>query len=120
MTSPQPGRRGVAVAAAAVLGIGIVPATASAAPAPGADPAAAVRAHRPDDRRANFDARVPDARTLAALRTKKKPAGVAQLDQSLGLQGIVDIDPVTGTARRVARLDGFLTAASDRPATEIA
>jgi hypothetical protein len=31
------------------------------------------------------------------------------LRSSLGLQGVVDLDPVTGTPRVVARLDGFLT-----------
>lgn len=40
------------------------------------------------------------------------------LRSSLGLQGIVDLDPVTGTPRLVARLDGFLTEprAGDAPA----
>jgi hypothetical protein len=34
------------------------------------------------------------------------------LRASLGLHGVVDLDPVTGTPRVVARLDGFLTAPS--------
>ncbi|GLY99477.1 M36 family metallopeptidase [Actinoplanes sp. NBRC 103695] len=119
MTSVPPfRRRSVAIAAASVLGIGIVPASASAAPAPG--PADAVRKHQRDDRLANFDGRTPDARTLTALRTKQRSAGVTKLDKGLGAQGLVDIDPATGTARRVARIDGFLTAASDKPAKEIA
>ncbi|GLY99646.1 hypothetical protein [Actinoplanes sp. NBRC 103695] len=111
-------RRPVAAVAAAVLCIGIVPASASAAPSPG--PADAVRQHQRDERRANFDGRVPDARTLTALRTKQRSAGVTKLDKGLGAQGLVDIDPATGTARRVARVDGFLTTASDKPAKEIA
>ncbi|MFG1610650.1 hypothetical protein ACGFIO_42020, partial [Actinoplanes sp. NPDC049265] len=94
-------RRSVAVAAAAVLGIGAVPASANAAPAP--DPGAVAARHK-QDRRANFDGRTPDARTLTALKTARKPAEVVKLHESLGVQGIVDIDPVTGTARRVARL----------------
>ncbi|GGK81418.1 M36 family metallopeptidase [Mangrovihabitans endophyticus] len=116
MTS-VPTRRSVAAIAAAVLGVGAVPASASAAPDPGPD---TVRARHHDDRRANFDARTPDARTLATLRTARRPADVTKLRSGLGTQGLVDIDPVTGTARRVARLDGFLTAPSSRPATKIA
>ena len=34
------------------------------------------------------------------------------LRTSLGLQGVVDVDPLTGTPRVVARLDGFLTGPS--------
>jgi len=34
---------------------------------------------------------------------------VESLRSSLGLQGVVDLDPLTGTPRVVARLDGFLT-----------
>ena len=102
--------------AATVLGIGAVPASASAAPDPVPGAAAA---HHDQKRRANFDARTPDARTLTALRTAKKPAAVTKLHEGLGTQGLVDIDPATGTARRVARLDGFLTAASGKPAKDI-
>ncbi|MFG1610356.1 hypothetical protein ACGFIO_40540, partial [Actinoplanes sp. NPDC049265] len=105
----------MAVAAAAVLGIGAVPAPASASPDPGA-----VREHQGPNRRANFDARTPDAQTLTASRTKRQPAEVVKLHESLGVQGIVDIDPVTGTARRVARLDGFLTGESGKPARDVA
>ncbi|MEZ5098734.1 MAG: M36 family metallopeptidase [Thermoleophilia bacterium] len=47
-------------------------------------------------------------------------AAVSRLDASLGAQGVVQLDPLTGTPRVVARLDGFLTGPSDRPATEIA
>ncbi|HXV32663.1 MAG TPA: M36 family metallopeptidase [Gaiellaceae bacterium] len=35
------------------------------------------------------------------------------LRASLGAQGVVDVDPLTGTPRVVARLDGFLTAPAD-------
>ncbi|GAA0573607.1 hypothetical protein GCM10010172_67770 [Paractinoplanes ferrugineus] len=103
------------MAAAATLGIGAVPVPAPAAPRPG--PATSDRHH--EHRRAGFDARTPDARTLLRLRSAPRPAGVVKLHDELGVQGVVDLDPQTGTARRVARLDGFLTAASRKPAKEI-
>ena len=56
------------------------------------------------------------AATLAA----KPKAGVTSLRQQLGTQGVVSIDPLTGTARNVAKLDGFLTAPSKASATSIA
>ena len=43
----------------------------------------------------------------AAGTLRSEPADA--LRASLGLQGVVDVDPVTGTPRVVARLDGFLT-----------
>jgi extracellular elastinolytic metalloproteinase len=56
------------------------------------------------------------AATLAA----SPKAGVQNLRKELGLQGIISIDPLTSTARAVARLDGFLTGPSARPASTIA
>jgi extracellular elastinolytic metalloproteinase len=43
-----------------------------------------------------------------------------KLRSSLGRQAIVDIDGLTGTPRQVARLDGFLTAPSGKPARAVA
>ncbi|HEV8564262.1 MAG TPA: M36 family metallopeptidase [Actinomycetota bacterium] len=45
-----------------------------------------------------------DARLMS-----KAPAALRKLRDRLGVQGIVDLDPVTGTPRIVAKLDGFLT-----------
>ena len=42
------------------------------------------------------------------------------LRSSLGTQGIVDIDPLTGTPRQIARLDGFLTGPSGKAASAVA
>ncbi|HEX6682285.1 MAG TPA: M36 family metallopeptidase [Candidatus Limnocylindrales bacterium] len=56
------------------------------------------------------------AATLAA----SPKAGVRQLRQELGNQGIVTIDPLTSTARAVGRLDGFLTGPSRKSPAEIA
>jgi hypothetical protein len=45
-----------------------------------------------------------DARLMSAA-----PAALRKLQDRLGVQGIVDLDPVTGTPRMVAKLDGFLS-----------
>ncbi len=49
-----------------------------------------------------------------------RPAVIRKLREKLGVQGIVDIDNATGTPRRVARTDGFLTAASRRKPVAVA
>ena len=56
----------------------------------------------------------------AARQSASPKAGVRQLRKELGNQAVIDIDPLTGTARTVGRLDGFLTAASRKPAPFIA
>jgi len=48
----------------------------------------------------------------SAINTARPAAGVKALRQQLGRQGIVSIDPLTGTARVVQRLDGFLSGPS--------
>ncbi len=42
------------------------------------------------------------------------------LARRLGMQGVVQSDPMTGTLRMVGRLDGFLTTRSARPARAVA
>ncbi|WP_256796406.1 M36 family metallopeptidase [Terrabacter sp. Ter38] len=69
----------------------------------------------------NYDARTAGAtRTTLAQRAAglaAKPApGVRALRGQLGIQGIVELDPLTGTPRRVARTDGFLTGPSRKAA----
>jgi extracellular elastinolytic metalloproteinase len=59
-----------------------------------------------------------DARRVAAPRTLAVAADA--LRPSLGAQGVVSIDPLTGTPRSVARLDGLLTGPSSRPAATVA
>ena len=56
----------------------------------------------------------------SAMNTARPAAGVKALRQQLGRQGIVSIDPLTGTARVVQRLDGFLTGPSSAPPRTIA
>ena len=55
----------------------------------------------------------------AAESSASPKSGVAELRQELGNQAIVSIDPLTGTARSVSRLDGFLTPPDPRPAPTI-
>ena len=57
-----------------------------------------------------------DLRAKEALRPEPLPPAVgaarAELRRSLGRQGILELDPVTGTVRFAGRRDGFLTAPS--------
>ena len=48
----------------------------------------------------------------SAAAGERASAPAESLRSSLGLQGVVDVDPLTGTPRVVARLDGFLTGPS--------
>ncbi|GIG61727.1 hypothetical protein Lfu02_60990 [Longispora fulva] len=89
------------VAVLAVLGAWLQPTAAQADPP--TPPGAASRGERPPDY---------DARTGAGPANLARAAGNTQvraLRDALGTQGIVDIDPLTGTPRLVAKLDGFLT-----------
>jgi len=66
---------------------------------------------------AGYDART--AGTAVAVGPRIVRARVS-LARSLGTLGVLQSDPVTGTLRSVARLDGFLTDASAAPATSVA
>jgi len=57
------------------------------------------------------------AATAATSGSGREPAEA--LRSSLGLQGVVDVDPLTGTPRVVARLDGFLTEPSGGDAVDL-
>ncbi|WP_236718071.1 M36 family metallopeptidase [Actinoplanes sp. TFC3] len=113
-----PARQSAAFAMVAALGVALTPQVATAAPT--SDPTLP-GARQQASRMPFFDARRD---STAAGRTTRglAPASeaVSQLQESLGVQGIVDIDPATRTARRVARLDGFLTGPSRKPAKTIA
>jgi len=124
LTNRRPsGWRFLAFAAAAGLVVAMIPAVASSA----ARQAKPERA-RPGDEQARtafYDSR-QDAASRAALseRAAKQGAnpakGVRTLRDRLGVQGIVSIDPLTGTARAVQRLDGFLTGPSGLVARTVA
>ena len=59
--------------------------------------------------------------SLSAATAAGTPAAAPDesLRASLGLQGVVDLDPLTGTPRVVARLDGFLTEPAGGNAVDI-
>jgi len=112
-------RRALGIAAGASLCLALLPGAGAAAAKPTATPRA-VKEHV-----ANYDARKdgPARSVLAArsaLAAAKPKAGVKNLRDELGLQGIVDMDALTGTARRVTKVDGFLTGPSRAPAKKIA
>ncbi|HKG52383.1 MAG TPA: M4 family metallopeptidase, partial [Actinomycetales bacterium] len=48
----------------------------------------------------------------AARTVAEPPSAVVSLKRTLGTQGLVSIDPLTGSPRQVARVDGFLTGRS--------
>jgi extracellular elastinolytic metalloproteinase len=77
-------------------------------------------------RRADYDSReniaaAQPAASLSRAKVAEPTAGaVRKLHDQLGVQGIVDIDAATGTPRRIARLDGFLTGPSKKAPAKIA
>ena len=129
LSVPSVTRRVGAAAAGAVLLAGLLPAQAHAQ-APTQKPTAAKKANgATPQRRADYDSRTTLAAAAAAQPTASlrramvaEPSGTAvrKLQDQLGVQGIVDIDQGTGTPRRVARLDGFLTAPSRQKPVAVA
>jgi hypothetical protein len=108
--------------AAVVLCVGLLPAMGQAAPSAAPEPSAPAAKGKGEDP-GNFDARRDkNARNALAARratlAARQPASAKAYRDKLGIQGIVDIDPLTATPRRVAKLDGFLTGPSRKaPAT---
>ncbi|MEV5952947.1 M36 family metallopeptidase [Streptomyces sp. NPDC051987] len=51
-------------------------------------------------------------RDATLMKAEQRP-GVRELRKQLGTQGVLELDPATGTARQVAKLDGYLTPPSD-------
>jgi hypothetical protein len=117
------GWRLLAFAAAAGVVVAMVPGAASSA----AGQAKPDRSKTGDEqsRTAFYDSRQdPASRQALSERAAKQGAdparGVKALRDQLGIQGIVSIDPLTGTARTVQRLDGFLTGPSSLAARTVA
>ncbi|MDY7086659.1 MAG: M36 family metallopeptidase [Actinomycetota bacterium] len=126
LSVPSATRRVGAAAAGIVLLAALLPAQAQAAPLPGAVTGAT---DSKQQRRADYDSRQnlvarAEAQPTATLSRAVVPAptgnAVKTLRDSLGIQGIVDIDKATGTPRRVAKLDGFLTGPSRKKPAKIA
>ena len=118
-------RRFLVLGVAPVLAL--TAASFSANPAEAKDPGAPNPTNRPglSDKASYYDVRNDPAnakalRTKAAQQSAKPKFGVAALRKELGTQGIVSIDPLTGTARSVSRLNGFLTGPSNRAAADVA
>jgi hypothetical protein len=106
-----------------VLCLGLLPAagTAAAAGSKGASAGSTIKGEKPG----NFDSRTDGAaRKVLAARSASMAAnpraGVRQLRQQLGQFGLIDLDPVTATPRRVSRVDGFLTGPSRQSASKVA
>ena len=75
------------------------------------------------ERKGNFDARTPSARAnynRAAKVVGKETAASEKFRDSLGSQGVVDVDANTGTPSQVTKLNGFLTGPSAKKAQDIA
>jgi extracellular elastinolytic metalloproteinase len=118
----QPGGETTTSATASAVASGPTPGSAGPAGPAATPPAAAgspstgdglVDGRRPAD---------PAAQARAQQRSaelKARPP-VRRLVHSLGPQAIVDIDPLTGTPRQVARLNGLLTARTTMSASTVA
>jgi extracellular elastinolytic metalloproteinase len=71
--------------------------------------------------RANYDVRSSKAVVDRAAELAAHPsAAVAAFERSLGTQGLVTLDGLTGTPRMVGRLDGYLTGPSSASAAQVA
>ena len=130
---PRLHRSAAAVTGAATLTLAALMApplavAASGSPAPathGKDASSNTKAASDQVHREHFDSRrdgkAGEALTQKAARNAAKPrAQVASLKKSLGTQGLVTIDPLTGSPRQIARADGFLTGPSKARARDIA
>jgi len=119
----------VSVSASALVVAGLTPTvTAYASPQPRSPAISSLTTPKSSSRvgpAGSFDAREGQSRQArnlianAALRATARPA-VRALSASLGNQAVIDMDGTTGTPRIVAKLNGFLTAPSRRPAAAIA
>ncbi|MFI5729765.1 M36 family metallopeptidase [Kribbella sp. NPDC051587] len=121
-------RRGLlavtAVSAATVLAVTAAGgATAAPSAGPGEGKAASAEKNLSKERKGNYDARTPNAKTTynrAAKVAGKESAASEKFRNSLGTQGVVELDPNTGTPAQVTKLNGFLTGRSAKKATDVA
>ncbi len=112
-------REGILVLAATAAATAIV-----AAPAAGRAPAPRHAAAKPF-----FDVRTghaavarhsPASRSAGLARTRETREARADLRRRLGRQGVLDVDPLTGTSRSLLRLDGALSAPDEGDRAAIA
>ena len=113
-----------AVSAATVLAVTAAGgATAAQTAGPGQGKAAQSEKVSGKDRKGNYDARTPSAKITNARAAKvagKETAASEKFRNSLGSQGVVELDPNTGTPAQVTKLNGFLTGKSAKKAQDIA
>jgi len=119
------GRKALAFGFAVALAVAVPSASQAADRSGGAAKKADAGAHDLRDKASFYDSRQDPAvakllKQRSALMSASPKSGVRTLRGELGNLGVIDIDPLTGTARAVSRLDGFLTAARRKPATSIA
>jgi extracellular elastinolytic metalloproteinase len=117
----RPARVGTAIASTTVLALALTSFSSQAAPTPkvATGEPGAVRGDTHSKELRNFDSRESGESGRVLDRRQQRfaaepTAGVSRLRRSLGVQGVISIDPLTGTPRTVARLDGFLTGPSSR------
>lgn len=128
MTTSRRGRGLLAVSAvsAAALVLAMTAGGADAAQKTGGEgkkPAQADKQSTGKERKGNFDARTPNAKTTYARAAKvegKETAAAKKFRDSLGTQGVVQVDPNTGTPAQVTKLNGFLTGKSGKKAADVA
>ena len=128
MTTSRRGRGLLAVAtavsAATVLAVTAAGgATAAQTAGPGQGKADQAEKVSGKERKGNYDARTPSARTTYARAAKvagNETAASEKFRNSLGTQGVVELDPNTGTPAQVTKLNGFLTGKSAKKAQDVA
>src|SRR5215213_6477095 len=81
--------------------------------------AAPASAQTADEGKPDFDSREHRPIRAAAPESAGAIRARDRLSARLGRQGVVDVDPRTGTPRFVGRLDGFLTGPSATDPAEI-
>ncbi len=129
MTTSRRGRGLLAVTAVSATTVLAMTATgALAAPSAKPGPDSSKQTSQSDkkaakERKGNYDARTPSDRVdyaNAAKTMAKQGAAQQKFRDSLGSQGVVSVDQVTGTPKQVAKLNGFLTGPSNKPAAKVA
>jgi hypothetical protein len=131
----RPWRLAVAVGSAIAVGGFAAPPAGQAVPDPGPKASAPNKTSTLSsggenatlrEKAAFYDSRTSDAGAKRALQQRRaqwavRPhAGLPALRKTLGNQGLVDMDGLTGTPRLVAKLDGFLTGPSTAKPEKIA
>lgn len=115
----RPARLVALLSALALLPLSLLPASAAGGPVESDRPSPSVAKQAS---RAERSPGLLDVRSARGVTTAPAPLAGAQreLAARLGPRGILQVDPRTGSPRVVARLDGFLTGPSERPADQIA